>query len=511
MSIKKILAISFVFFQIVFFSFSDDTTLHLKAVFNQKGIAVCRDISEIIFTGSDGIFCVITMGGDWRVYRNFFFMNIETGEVKDFYDIEYNAANQIVYYGMENENFIFKEISDNFKEKIRYVKKIITYNWQTDTHSITNVEEKEKIPDNKIAEHSKKYTITSDVQVLQNFTPVNLDLTELDFFTVNCDGFIIPYTFHSIYSTSTPDKETYYWLAEEEKYITISACILQDDVFKSIPQVINPAQLRKFQDPKDRLDQVFLVYEEVKEAEPYEEAFVFSISTGRYQYSYSPSEVFDPNKIYDRGVDVTRFNASFMDMSRGKPSIWGTPIYIQEGTSLFKEPDPDASVVKEINLDPKKIIVPAGRYEPTGKAEERYINKEYKELKDGRYDYGFIINVREVRSTEGKGEYWYNLQDSEGDTGWVKGNNCWETRDGKKVNPELYVSWHTINDNRVRLRTEPNLNCETLDYLNSGDKVRITDRSEDTQKIDDMEAYWYEVETAEGKTGWVYGAFVDVE
>lgn len=69
----------------------------------------------------------------------------------------------------------------------------------------------------------------------------------------------------------------------------------------------------------------------------------------------------------------------------------------------------------------------------------------------------------------------------------------------------------TINDNRVRLRTEPNLNGETLDYLNSGDKVKITDRSEDTQKIDDMESYWYKVETADGKTGWVYGWFVDVE
>jgi len=69
----------------------------------------------------------------------------------------------------------------------------------------------------------------------------------------------------------------------------------------------------------------------------------------------------------------------------------------------------------------------------------------------------------------------------------------------------------TINDSRVRLRTEPNLNSATLEYLNTGDTVKIIDRSEEKQKIDDMDAYWFQVETEDNETGWVYGWFVDVE
>lgn len=69
----------------------------------------------------------------------------------------------------------------------------------------------------------------------------------------------------------------------------------------------------------------------------------------------------------------------------------------------------------------------------------------------------------------------------------------------------------TVNDSRVRLRTEPSLISETLDLLNVGDKVKITDRSEKKEKIDDMDAYWLCVETEDKQTGWIYGWFVDVE
>ena len=69
----------------------------------------------------------------------------------------------------------------------------------------------------------------------------------------------------------------------------------------------------------------------------------------------------------------------------------------------------------------------------------------------------------------------------------------------------------TLNDTRVRLRSEPNLSCETLGYLEKGDAVKIVDRSDEKFEIDGENWYWYEVETSDGKTGWIYGKYLDIE
>jgi hypothetical protein len=68
----------------------------------------------------------------------------------------------------------------------------------------------------------------------------------------------------------------------------------------------------------------------------------------------------------------------------------------------------------------------------------------------------------------------------------------------------------TINDSRVRLRVQPNLNSETWGYLNRGTKVKILDRSKIKQKIEDMEDYWYKVDVEGKPDGWVYGAYIDI-
>lgn len=68
-----------------------------------------------------------------------------------------------------------------------------------------------------------------------------------------------------------------------------------------------------------------------------------------------------------------------------------------------------------------------------------------------------------------------------------------------------------INDTRVRLRTEPNLNCETLLLLDKGLEVKILERSKKKFTIDDEDWYWYRIETKSGKIGWVYGKYLDIE
>jgi len=69
----------------------------------------------------------------------------------------------------------------------------------------------------------------------------------------------------------------------------------------------------------------------------------------------------------------------------------------------------------------------------------------------------------------------------------------------------------TLNDTRVRLRSEPNLSCETLGYLEKGDAVKIVDRTDEKYEIDGENWYWYQVETSDEQTGWVYGKYLDIE
>ncbi len=69
----------------------------------------------------------------------------------------------------------------------------------------------------------------------------------------------------------------------------------------------------------------------------------------------------------------------------------------------------------------------------------------------------------------------------------------------------------TVNDTRVRLRSEPNLQSETKDFLNTGDEVYILSKTDYSQTIDTMDAPWYEVLSKEHGIGWMYGFFLDTD
>lgn len=77
---------------------------------------------------------------------------------------------------------------------------------------------------------------------------------------------------------------------------------------------------------------------------------------------------------------------------------------------------------------------------------------------------------------------------------------------------ELAIIYDAVcNDNSVRIRTEPNLTCPVIGKLNKNDSVKIIDTSLEKFVIDGEEWYWHEVELPDGKTGWVYGKYLDIE
>lgn len=68
-----------------------------------------------------------------------------------------------------------------------------------------------------------------------------------------------------------------------------------------------------------------------------------------------------------------------------------------------------------------------------------------------------------------------------------------------------------INDNRVRIRVQPNLQSDTWGFLNKGEKVTVIDKSKEKQKIGDMENFWYKVDAQGYPDGWVYGEYITFE
>ena len=77
---------------------------------------------------------------------------------------------------------------------------------------------------------------------------------------------------------------------------------------------------------------------------------------------------------------------------------------------------------------------------------------------------------------------------------------------------KAYPDFGICNDDRVRVRSDNSLNSDTLGHVNTGEGVIILDRSENKQKIGDMEDYWYKIlsKTTYIK-GWMYGAFLGLK
>jgi hypothetical protein len=107
--------------------------------------------------------------------------------------------------------------------------------------------------------------------------------------------------------------------------------------------------------------------------------------------------------------------------------------------------------------------------------------------------------------------YWVKIHNNEV-SGWVP-LDCvseeWTVKEDtvNRKNDRFYA----VNDDRVRIREEPNLTGKTLGHLNRTNKVRIIEYSDKKEKIEGMESYWYKVQTDEGLTGWVYGAYIDID
>jgi uncharacterized protein YgiM (DUF1202 family) len=92
-------------------------------------------------------------------------------------------------------------------------------------------------------------------------------------------------------------------------------------------------------------------------------------------------------------------------------------------------------------------------------------------------------------------DYWYQVT-ANGKQGWVFG--AFLLKAGKRM---------TTGKN-VNVRDTPSVKGKPVESLGEKVVVTVVDRTKDREKIDDVQDYWYKVETASKKSGWVFGGFL---
>ena len=113
----------------------------------------------------------------------------------------------------------------------------------------------------------------------------------------------------------------------------------------------------------------------------------------------------------------------------------------------------------------------------------------------GYFEKGEVVEV--LKSDVVGGQKWYQVTRANGATGWVSGDYC-SVADGSNV-PSATTSGEKkgkITGTEVRLRSDPSLDADILNYFNNGEEVTILDATSTDRN-------WTKVKRASGEIGWV--------
>ena len=68
-----------------------------------------------------------------------------------------------------------------------------------------------------------------------------------------------------------------------------------------------------------------------------------------------------------------------------------------------------------------------------------------------------------------------------------------------------------VLEDSPRVRKAPDLQSEVLFTLKKDEEVIILQRSEEKSTIQTYNDYWYFIRVSDGKTGWSYGTFLEID
>jgi hypothetical protein len=77
--------------------------------------------------------------------------------------------------------------------------------------------------------------------------------------------------------------------------------------------------------------------------------------------------------------------------------------------------------------------------------------------------------------------------------------------------PVVQTRTGTSTVNRLRIRTKPNLQSDTVGHLSEGQQVTIIDQTNEPMQIGEMNDVWYKIRTEDAVEGWSYGGLIEVE
>ena len=116
----------------------------------------------------------------------------------------------------------------------------------------------------------------------------------------------------------------------------------------------------------------------------------------------------------------------------------------------------------------------------------------------GYFEKGEVVKVN--KSDVGDGLKWYNVERTNGTSGWVAADYC-SVSDSAKVAVAEKDKKGKIVGTEVRMRSDPSLNGDILDYFDNGEEVTILDAASGS------ELEWTKVKRANGNVGWVASAY----
>ena len=119
----------------------------------------------------------------------------------------------------------------------------------------------------------------------------------------------------------------------------------------------------------------------------------------------------------------------------------------------------------------------------------------------GYFAKGEVVQV--IKSDVVKGTKWYNVTRADGTSGWVAGDYCGldnKTKAAVEAAAPVEKKGKIVGTD-VRMRSEPNLNADVLDYFMNGEIVTILDAATGSDLT------WTKVKRANGDVGWVSSAY----
>ncbi len=76
--------------------------------------------------------------------------------------------------------------------------------------------------------------------------------------------------------------------------------------------------------------------------------------------------------------------------------------------------------------------------------------------------------------------------------------------------PLFFPASGRITDDYLRLRKGPSLKDEVITLLRKGNLVTVINLSDSRETVGKNRDYWYQVRTAKGQNGWVFGSFLEI-